>query len=109
MIYWPDIFSEAQKRQESLSVISSEAAADSRLERETPEVIVEHIQRSKGLQPPDDASYAVVGEGGDRLVVLPVRVLPRDSLGELFRHHLSEMQLDIYMIPPPWQWIRVLL
>ena len=55
------------------------------------------------LQPPDDASYAVVGEGGDRLVVLPVRVLPRDSLGELFRHHLSEMQLDIYMIPPPWQ------
>ena len=55
------------------------------------------------LGPPDDASYAVVGEGGDRLVVLPVRVLPRDSLGELFRHHLSEMQLDIYMIPPPWQ------
>ena len=46
MIYLPDIFSEAQKRQESLSVISSEAAADSRLERETPVVIVEHIPRS---------------------------------------------------------------
>ena len=47
------------------------------------------------VHPPDNGLDAVVGEGGHRLVVFPIRILTGDSLAELLRHHLSVANIEL--------------
>ena len=47
------------------------------------------------VQLPDNGLDAVVGEGGHRLVVFPIRILTGDSLAELLRHHLSVANIEL--------------